>query len=101
SRCPAAPGWGRRRGGGGWRRGRLRLGGEPHGRRGSAATGPPLPLLGRRGPGRGTVGGSHARRAGGGRAAWRSSSTPRSEEHTSELQSREKLVCRLLLEIKK
>src|SRR5690606_1303319 len=26
---------------------------------------------------------------------------PRSEEHTSELQSREKLVCRLLLEIKK
>src|SRR5690606_41048297 len=28
---------------------------------------------------------------------WR---TPRSEEHTSELQSREKLVCRLLLEKK-
>src|SRR5690606_41419281 len=27
--------------------------------------------------------------------------TPRSEEHTSELQSREKLVCRLLLEKKK
>src|SRR5690606_41755894 len=27
--------------------------------------------------------------------------TRRSEEHTSELQSREKLVCRLLLEIKK
>src|SRR5690606_40984470 len=26
--------------------------------------------------------------------------TPRSEEHTSELQSREKLVCRLLLERK-
>src|SRR6266700_4855037 len=26
---------------------------------------------------------------------------PRSEEHTSELQSREKLVCRLLLEKKK
>src|SRR5690606_41720990 len=26
--------------------------------------------------------------------------TPRSEEHTSELQSREKLVCRLLLEKK-
>src|SRR5690606_41482629 len=26
---------------------------------------------------------------------------PRSEEHTSELQSRENLVCRLLLEIKK
>src|SRR5207302_10259000 len=30
-----------------------------------------------------------------------SSSTPRSEEHTSELQSRENLVCRLLLEKKK
>src|SRR5690606_41376413 len=29
------------------------------------------------------------------------SSTPRSEEHTSELQSRENLVCRLLLEKKK
>src|SRR5690606_39720816 len=28
-------------------------------------------------------------------------SSPRSEEHTSELQSREKLVCRLLLEKKK
>src|SRR6266511_5738040 len=28
-------------------------------------------------------------------------STPRSEEHTSELQSRENLVCRLLLEKKK
>src|SRR5690606_41365919 len=26
---------------------------------------------------------------------------PRSEEHTSELQSREKIVCRLLLQIKK
>src|SRR5690606_40257637 len=31
----------------------------------------------------------------------RSSTAPRSEEHTSELQSREKLVCRLLLEKKK
>src|SRR6266511_3512305 len=29
------------------------------------------------------------------------SGSPRSEEHTSELQSREKLVCRLLLEKKK
>src|SRR5690606_39574917 len=29
------------------------------------------------------------------------SSAPRSEEHTSELQSRENLVCRLLLEKKK
>src|SRR5690606_40277933 len=35
-------------------------------------------------------------------AAWPSSSViVRSEEHTSELQSREKLVCRLLLEKKK
>src|SRR5690606_41438064 len=31
----------------------------------------------------------------------RSSPGPRSEEHTSELQSRENLVCRLLLEKKK
>src|SRR5436309_11254425 len=31
--------------------------------------------------------------------SWKSS--PRSEEHTSELQSRENLVCRLLLEKKK
>src|SRR3712207_7463894 len=30
-----------------------------------------------------------------------SSATPRSEEHTSELQSRQYLVCRLLLEKKK
>src|SRR6266700_7991003 len=31
----------------------------------------------------------------------RSCSAPRSEEHTSELQSREELVCRLLLDKKK
>src|SRR5690606_41474608 len=50
-------------------------------------------------------GGSGA--AGGGRCApgaarWglRCAPRPRSEEHTSELQSREKLVCRLLLEKK-
>src|SRR5690606_41335394 len=47
-----------------------------------------------------------------GRAGWRqgwrgspraagSTARPRSEEHTSELQSRENLVCRLLLEKKK
>src|SRR5947209_16691478 len=41
-----------------------------------------------------------------GRARWNSSFTPafapcRSEEHTSELQSRQYLVCRLLLEKKK
>src|SRR6266498_5411431 len=31
-------------------------------------------------------------------AAWYATGTPRSEEHTSELQSRPHLVCRLLLE---
>src|SRR3712207_7264826 len=47
------------------------------------------------------------RRAGGGpwSRAWcprtRSPQRPRSEEHTSELQSRQYLVCRLLLEKKK
>src|SRR5436309_5745856 len=35
-----------------------------------------------------------------GTAPWRRTSRNRSEEHTSELQSREKLVCRLLLEKK-
>src|SRR3712207_7379968 len=34
-------------------------------------------------------------------AGSRRSSSPRSEEHTSELQSRQYLVCRLLLEKKK
>src|SRR3712207_6996032 len=34
-------------------------------------------------------------------AVWRSPSGARSEEHTSELQSRQYLVCRLLLEKKK
>src|SRR5438093_7328977 len=33
--------------------------------------------------------------------AWRPSSSTRSEEHTSELQSLTKLVCRLLLEKKR
>src|SRR2546427_9980570 len=32
---------------------------------------------------------------------WRLGSSPRSEEHTSELQSQSNLVCRLLLEKKK
>src|SRR5436309_7779420 len=36
-----------------------------------------------------------------GRPVDRTTGRPRSEEHTSELQSREKLVCRLLLEKKK
>src|SRR5690625_3041980 len=35
------------------------------------------------------------------RSSWTSPSAPRSEEHTSELQSRGHLVCRLLLEKKK
>src|SRR3712207_7010863 len=33
--------------------------------------------------------------------AWKEALPPRSEEHTSELQSRQYLVCRLLLEKKK
>src|SRR5690349_23057215 len=37
----------------------------------------------------------------GGHAGWRGRCHPRSEEHTSELQSRRDLVCRLLLEKKK
>src|SRR3712207_8669807 len=52
--------------------------------------------------------GSSTRSAGGGcatrrtaRVQWRSGSGARSEEHTSELQSRQYLVCRLLLEKKK
>src|SRR5690554_7150047 len=36
-----------------------------------------------------------------GPGGWPHSSAPRSEEHTSELQSRPHLVCRLLLEKKK
>src|SRR2546430_14961138 len=42
----------------------------------------------------------HARRLSD-RANFRSGKTPRSEEHTSELQSQSNLVCRLLLEKKK
>src|SRR5436309_7969102 len=46
--------------------------------------------------------GFHLRASGGTLASARLSSVgPRSEEHTSELQSRENLVCRLLLEKKK
>src|SRR3712207_8267516 len=40
-------------------------------------------------------------RAGRPRAGSSAARTPRSEEHTSELQSRQYLVCRLLLEKKK
>src|SRR3954467_16006425 len=35
------------------------------------------------------------------RSPWSRAATPRSEEHTSELQSHDNLVCRLLLEKKK
>src|SRR5690606_41249445 len=52
--------------------------------------------------------GTASRRASGSSTAWSCSATspstnrlPRSEEHTSELQSRENLVCRLLPEKKK
>src|SRR5882757_11380117 len=44
---------------------------------------------------------STRRRAGAGTWSPPRSSPPRSEEHTSELQSRQYLVCRLLLEKKK
>src|SRR2546427_958894 len=42
-----------------------------------------------------------ALRGGGGQSARRHQRKPRSEEHTSELQSQSNLVCRLLLEKKK
>src|SRR2546427_4997809 len=51
-----------------------------------------------RGPGRG---GGRARRPNGRGARARVCAPPRSEEHTSELQSQSNLVCRLLLEKKK
>src|SRR3712207_7572661 len=60
----------------------------------------PLPRAGGARAGR-FVGGDHAR---GGRIAGRHAPAPlrhRSEEHTSELPSRQYLVCRLLLEKKK
>src|SRR5438552_18601142 len=41
------------------------------------------------------------RRRGRGRSRWRRRTKARSEEHTSELQSPDHLVCRLLLEKKK
>src|SRR3712207_7226072 len=54
-------------------------------------------------PRRSRRGGAGARRRGAGRARRETGSpgTRRSEEHTSELQSRQYLVCRLLLEKKK
>src|SRR3712207_7890494 len=71
---------------------------EQEGKRGRGGEGGAL----RRGMGRaGGVGGGAAavlgRTEGGGKAAC----SARSEEHTSELQSRQYLVCRLLLEKKK
>src|SRR3712207_7168671 len=74
----------------------------------------PVHLGGRRRPGR-AAHGAQARVLGGrvphsrtgapaasvSHCASRSTSVPRSEEHTSELQSRQYLVCRLLLEKKK
>src|SRR5690606_40580288 len=47
------------------------------------------------------LGGRCARRDGQRGEGLQAAHRPRSEEHTSELQSREKLVCRLLLEKKK
>src|SRR5206468_8244530 len=58
----------------------------------------------RRGRGRGEEGIRFSRcrgRAGGGKGRVRRENRIRSEEHTSELQSRSELVCRLLLEKKK
>src|SRR3712207_7557531 len=74
----------------------------------SARTPRSWPRRGGRGPCRGS--GARGPRAGrGGRGAARMAAAPasvlveavRSEEHTSELQSRQYLVCRLLLEKKK
>src|SRR5436309_5189091 len=54
-----------------------------------------------RSAGRGCAGSGGCRRRSGPSACRRRRARPRSEEHTSELQSRENLVCRLLLEKKK
>src|SRR5687768_18199184 len=64
----------------------------------------PCPCRGRtrRGRWRGGTCGASAAGSSGGRRGWRRPPGPgRSEEHTSELQSRLHLVCRLLLEKKK
>src|SRR3712207_7960958 len=54
-------------------------------------------------PARGTgrAAGASCRRSSPGAPAWPRAAPTRSEEHTSELQSRQYLVCRLLLEQKK
>src|SRR2546430_17541080 len=59
----------------------------------------PLPIWSRSPPRPGPRGRHAGERAG--RADARSPDAPRSEEHTSELQSQSNLVCRLLLEKKK
>src|SRR5690606_40174604 len=59
------------------------------------------PCLSARRAGRAVASAVTRRRPRGRRSAGRSGLRPRSEEHTSELQSRENLVCRLLLEKKK
>src|SRR3712207_8351942 len=66
--------------------------------RGTAGDGT-VPCRGRAAPGRAGVSGPARRPRAAGSAAPRSPA--RSEEHTSELQSRQYLVCRLLLEKKK
>src|SRR5690606_11667308 len=80
---------------------RLRIPAIPLPRRTSVGVPPPIPT-----PSSRTVS-SHPRsfrvkaRATFRAPAWRAALWSRSEEHTSELQSRENLVCRLLLEKKK
>src|SRR3712207_7098549 len=74
---------------------------QRHGHRGGA---PRFPSRGERGPSGPDQGGCHAQEAAsnlaqGGNAG--GDGEARSEEHTSELQSRQYLVCRLLLEKKK
>src|SRR2546422_5875130 len=70
------------------------LQGGPHHRHGGRVPG----VAGRHGPHLRAAG---RRRAGGGGGDLRALPAARSEEHTSELQSRLHLVCRLLLEKKK
>src|SRR3712207_9490970 len=72
-------------------RGLRLVGDDRHHRRHLGGGGGPLPQRGHDGGARGLEGAGRGGREEG----------PRSEEHTSELQSRQYLVCRLLLEKKK